>query len=216
MALIFGFSLKIYSEIDRDWRVNQLIKIVFTKHKFAYRVTLFFPGVFNLHKHSIFFCVQLDPSFNILCVQKKNECVPGRYDALWIHLWIKYFAVNKINCRLKYVILLICSILVFLWIFSSNIFLIGQHGVLLYIIIIVYTCLYNYFLHIINLFIYARLKGEGVWNVVFILRLRKSLHLLGLQGLAKIQWELPSKQYNESIFLGPYSVHMNLSANVCK
>ena len=27
---------------------------------------------------------------------------------------IKYFAVNKINCRLKYVILLICSILVFL------------------------------------------------------------------------------------------------------
>ena len=34
-----------------------------------------------------FFCVQLDPSFNILCVQKKNECVPGRNDALWIHLW---------------------------------------------------------------------------------------------------------------------------------
>ena len=27
---------------------------------------------------------------------------------------IKYFAMNKINCRLKYVILLICSILVFL------------------------------------------------------------------------------------------------------
>ena len=27
---------------------------------------------------------------------------------------IKYFAVNKIHCRLKYVILLICSILVFL------------------------------------------------------------------------------------------------------
>ena len=44
----------------------------------------------------------------------------------------------------------------------------------------------------------------------------KNCKILGLQGLAKIQWELPCKQYNESIFLGPYSVHMNLSANVCK
>ena len=34
-------------------------------------MTLCFPGVCNLHKHSIFFCVQ-----------KKNECVPGRNDAL--------------------------------------------------------------------------------------------------------------------------------------
>ena len=33
-----------------------------------------------------FFCVQLDPLFYILCVQKKNECVPGRNDAIWIHL----------------------------------------------------------------------------------------------------------------------------------
>ena len=23
----------------------------------------------------------------ILCIQQKNECVPGRIDALWIHLW---------------------------------------------------------------------------------------------------------------------------------
>ena len=61
MALIFGFSLKIYGEIDRDWRVNQLIKIVFTKHKFAYRVTLCFPGVLNLHKHSIFFLRPIGP-----------------------------------------------------------------------------------------------------------------------------------------------------------
>ena len=54
-------------------------KVVFTRYKFAYRVTLFFPGVCNLHKQSFFFCVQLDPSFNI-------ECVPGRNDALWMHL----------------------------------------------------------------------------------------------------------------------------------
>ena len=41
-----------------------------------------------------FFCVQLDPSFDILCVQKKNECVPGRNDALWIHLWKCFFDSN--------------------------------------------------------------------------------------------------------------------------
>jgi len=45
-------------------------------------------------------------------------------------------------------------------------------------------------------------------NVVFIFRLRKSLHLLGLQGLAKIPFQLPCKQYNESIFLGPYIVQV--------
>ena len=28
----------------------------------------------------------MDPSFNILCVKLKNECIPGRNDALWIHL----------------------------------------------------------------------------------------------------------------------------------
>ena len=39
-----------------------------------------------MHKHSIFFCIQLDHSFSTLCVQKKNEWVPGRNDALWIHL----------------------------------------------------------------------------------------------------------------------------------
>ena len=33
-----------------------------------------------------FLCVQLDPLFHILCVQKENECVPGCNDALWIHL----------------------------------------------------------------------------------------------------------------------------------
>ena len=31
-----------------------MIKIVFVKHKFAYRVKLFFPGVCNLHKHFFF------------------------------------------------------------------------------------------------------------------------------------------------------------------
>ena len=42
-----------------------------------------FPGVCNLHKHStFFFCVQLDPLFYILCVQKTSECVPGRNGAI--------------------------------------------------------------------------------------------------------------------------------------
>lgn len=61
-------------------------KLSFTKHKFAYGVMLFFSGVFNLHKHSIFFCVHLDPFFNILCIQQKNDCVPGCNESLCIHL----------------------------------------------------------------------------------------------------------------------------------
>ena len=48
-----------------------------------------------------FFCVQLDPSFNILCVQKKNECLSGRNDALWIHL-----CFNLISCFFFHRILL--------------------------------------------------------------------------------------------------------------
>ena len=52
---------------------QQLINIVLTKHKFAHRVTLLFPGVCNLYEHSIFFCIQLDPSFNNIINMPNNK-----------------------------------------------------------------------------------------------------------------------------------------------
>lgn len=33
-----------------------------------------------------FFCVRVDPLFNILCIEQKNDCVPGRYESLCMHL----------------------------------------------------------------------------------------------------------------------------------
>mgnify|MGYP000483020045 CR=1 FL=1 len=71
------------------WRADQMLTIiiVFTKDKFAYHVTLFFPGVYNLHKHSIFFFyVNWTLRLIFSASPEKNECVPGRNDTLWIHL----------------------------------------------------------------------------------------------------------------------------------
>ena len=66
---------------------NQVMKAVFMKHKFAYRVMPFFPGIYDFYKTFNFvFCIQRDPLFNVLCVQQKNEWIPGRNDVLWIHL----------------------------------------------------------------------------------------------------------------------------------
>ena len=51
-----------------------------------YAVRMFFLAFVICINIRFFFCVQLDPLFHILCVQTENECVPGRNDALWIHL----------------------------------------------------------------------------------------------------------------------------------
>ena len=56
---------------------EELIKIVFMKHKFAHRVTLFFPGVCNLHKHSIFFLRPIGP-FIQYPLRPKEEWVRPR------------------------------------------------------------------------------------------------------------------------------------------
>ena len=59
-----------------------------------YAVRMFFLAFVIWINIRFFFCVQLDPLFHILCVQKENKCVPGRNDALWIHLW--YFSAASL------------------------------------------------------------------------------------------------------------------------
>ena len=51
-----------------------------------YAVRKFFLAFVICINGRFFLCVQLDPLFQNLCVQKENECVPGRNNALWIHL----------------------------------------------------------------------------------------------------------------------------------
>ena len=69
---------------------------------------------------------------------------------LYLYSQINIIIKETILLWLKKIVHKIChfingSILVFLWSFSSNIFLIGQHGVLLYILN-VYTCLLQLFI----------------------------------------------------------------------
>ena len=56
--------------MDRE-EPNQVIKIVSCN-------AVFFLEFVICMDIRFFFCVQLDPSFNILCVQQKNKCIPGR------------------------------------------------------------------------------------------------------------------------------------------
>ena len=83
---LFGFSLKSYCEMDCE-EPNQLIKIVFHQTQICIRCDAVFFLAFSICINiRFFFCVRLDPLFNILCVQQKNACVPGCNESLCIHL----------------------------------------------------------------------------------------------------------------------------------
>ena len=92
-----GFSALVWNlERNRPWLKSQSVdKNCF--HEIQICVScdaVFFLEFVICINIQFFFCVQLDPLFNILCVQKKNECVPGRNDALWIHLWSKLWSLQ--------------------------------------------------------------------------------------------------------------------------
>ena len=63
------------------------------KHKFAHCVTLFFPGVCNLHKHSIFFSASNWTLHSIFCASKRR--MSASQDAMTHSGYISEYLVHK-------------------------------------------------------------------------------------------------------------------------
>ena len=65
--------------------IKEVFLSVLARHMARHTVRMFFLAFVICINIRCFLRVQLDPLFHILCVQKKNDCVPGRNDVLWIH-----------------------------------------------------------------------------------------------------------------------------------